>query len=151
MVKWFEELRAFADSMEICKYITRTGLLFPEPLVEMLNAVTGMEYKPGDAFKIGERIVNVERAFNVREGFSRKDDTLPRRFLEEPLSEGPSKGHVCDLEPMLDAYYKFRGWDVKTGLPTRTKLEELGLSEIAAELEKMGKLPSQGKACLKKK
>ena len=117
----------------------------------MLNAVTGMEYKPDDAFKIGERIVNVERAFNIREGFSRKDDTLPRRFLEEPLLEGPSKGHVCNLEPMLDDYYKVRGWDVKTGLPTRTKLEELGLSKIAGELEKMGKLPSQGKARLEKK
>ncbi len=151
MVKWFEELRAFADSMEICKYITRTGLLFPEPLVEMLNAVTGMEYEPDDAFKIGERIVNVERAFNVREGFSRKDDTLPKRFLEEPLMEGPSKGHVCDLEPMLDDYYKFRGWDVKTGLPTRAKLEELGLSEIALELQKMGKIPPEKKTRLEKK
>lgn len=142
MVKWFEELRAFADSMEICKYITRTGLIYPEPLVELLNAVTGENFVPGDAYKIGERIINVEKAFNVREGFTRKDDTLPKRFLKEPLSDGPSKGHVVNLEPMLDDYYRLRGWDVKTSLPTGAKLQELGLEEVAGELEKLGKSAS---------
>lgn len=142
MVKWFEELRAFADSMEICKYITRTGLIYSEPLVELLNAVTGEDFMPDDAYKIGERIVNVEKAFNVREGFTRKDDTLPKRFLKEPLPDGPSKGHVCDLEPMLDDYYRLRGWDVKTSLPIGAKLQELGLEEVAGELEKLGKLAS---------
>jgi len=142
MVKWFEELRAFADSMEICKYITRTGLIYPEPLTQLLNAVTGVNFSPDDAYKIGERIINVEKAFNTREGFARKDDTLPKRFLKEPLPFGPSKGHVCNLEPMLDDYYKLRGWDVKTSFPTRAKLEELGLKEIADELEKLDKIGS---------
>ena len=140
MVKWFEELRAFADSMEICKYITRTGLIFPEPLIEMLNAVTGLNFTEDDVYKIGERIINIEKAFNTREGFTRKDDTLPKRFLEEPLPDGPSKGHVVNLEPMLNDYYKCRGWNVKNSLSTRAKLEELGLKEVADELEKLGKL-----------
>jgi len=140
MVKWFEELRAFADSMEICKYITRTGLIFPGPLIEMLNAVTGLNFTEDDVYKIGERIINIEKAFNTREGFTRKDDNLPKRFLEEPLPDGPSKGHVVNLEPMLNDYYKCRGWNVENSLSTRAKLEELGLKEVADELEKLGKL-----------
>lgn len=142
MVKWFEELRAFSDSMEICKYVTRTGLIYPEPLIAMLNAVTGLDFTADDVYKIGERIINVEKAFNTREGFTRKDDTLPKRFLEEPLPDGPSKGHVCNLEPMLNDYYKLRGWNVENSLPTRAKLEELDLREVADELEKLGKLAS---------
>jgi len=73
--------------------------------------------------------VNLERLFIAREGITRQDDTLPRRFLEEPLPEGsgPSTGSVLELEPMLDEYYCARGWDVETGLPTKEKLEELGL------------------------
>jgi aldehyde:ferredoxin oxidoreductase len=67
--------------------------------------------------------------FNAREGLTREDDVLPRRFLEEPLPEGsgPSTGSVLELEPMLDEYYEVRGWDVETGLPTRETLERLGL------------------------
>jgi len=65
---------------------------------------------------------------------------LPERFTKEPMPSGPSKGHVCNLEPMLDDYYKLRGWDVTTGMPTREKLEELGLKEVADELERLGKL-----------
>ena len=60
-------------------------------------------------------------------GFSRKNDTLPERFLRESLSKGPSKGSVVDLEPMLDEYYEARGWDLQTGYPTAGKLRDLGL------------------------
>jgi len=75
--------------------------------------------------------VNLERLFIAREGITREDDTLPRRFLEEPLPEGSgsSTESVLELEPMLDEYYRARGWDVETGLPTREKLVELGLDE----------------------
>lgn len=76
-----------------------------------------------------ERVVNLERCFNAREGLTRKDDTLPGRFLKEPLGTecGPSAGSVVELEPMLDEYYEARGWDVRTGLPTASKLDSLGL------------------------
>jgi len=141
MVKWFEEVRAFTDSIEACKYITRTGLIWPEAQGQVLSAVTGLKLKTEDVLLIGERIVNVERAFNVKEGITRKDDNLPERFTKEPMPSGPSKGHVCNLEPMLDDYYKLRGWDVKTGIPTRENLEKLGLKDIADELERLGKLP----------
>jgi aldehyde:ferredoxin oxidoreductase len=130
MVKWYEELRAFEDSMEVCKFICRTELNFPGPLAEILNAVTGIGISESDVLPIGERIVNVERAFNVREGIRRRDDTLPRRFLKEPLPSGPAKGHVNKLEPMLDEYYELRGWDRKSGIPTSEKLEELELETL---------------------
>jgi aldehyde:ferredoxin oxidoreductase len=85
--------------------------------------------------RIGERIVNLERLFIAREGITREDDTLPARFLHEPLPEGsgPSTGSVLELEPMLDEYYRARGWDLETGLPTRDKLSELGLTEQGTE------------------
>ena len=83
-----------------------------------------------DFRKGGERIYNLARAFNVREGCRREHDTLPKRLLEEPLADGPAEGLVVDLEPLLDAYYSFRGWDPNTGIPTDEKLTALGLEEI---------------------
>jgi len=134
MVKWYEELRAFEDSCEVCKFIARTELNFPEPLAEIINAVTGIGITASDVLRTGERIINVERSFNVREGIRRSDDTLPRRFLEDPLASGSAKGHVCNLEPMLDDYYKVRGWDIETGIPTDKKLQELGLEDICSTM-----------------
>ena len=77
----------------------------------------------------------MERAFNARDGFDRKDDTLPPRFLQEPHPSGPVKGSVVELEQMLDDYYEERGWDVRTGKIKRKKLEEIGLTTVAEELE----------------
>ncbi|RJQ40837.1 MAG: aldehyde ferredoxin oxidoreductase, partial [Nitrospiraceae bacterium] len=67
--------------------------------------------------------------YNIREGFSHTDDTLPGRLLNEPVKNGPSRGHVVRLGPMLDDYYRFRGWD-QIGVPRREKLFELGLEGI---------------------
>jgi aldehyde:ferredoxin oxidoreductase len=121
--------------MEVCKFICRTDLNDPKPLSEILNAVTGIGITENDVLPIGERIVNVERAYNVREGIRRKDDTLPRRFLKEPLPSGSSKGHVHQLETMLNDYYDLRDWDRKTGIPTDKKFEELGLQDMIHEMQ----------------
>jgi len=139
-VKWLFDSRAVLDSLEFCVFMSR-GRLFTDfrPFAKALTSATGVQYNWKDLLKIGERICNLERAFNVREGMSRKDDILPERFLKEP-AEGGSRGSVVQLEPMLDDYYKARGWRVKTGIPTRVKLEELGLQDVADELEGMGKL-----------
>ncbi len=78
---------------------------------------------------IGERIWNLIRMFNVREGLTRKDDTIPYRIANDPLKGGKADGHVVtleDLNKMLDEYYKLRGWD-KEGRPTKEKLKELKL------------------------
>ena len=95
--------------------------------------------------KIGERIYNLERAFNIREGLTRKDDTLPDRMLKEPMPDGPAIGQVVNLERMLDDYYDIRQWDKDRGFPTRTKFMELGLSDVADELQAMGRLLRQSR------
>lgn len=79
--------------------------------------------------KIGERIWNLEKLFNLKSGFTRKDDTLPPRILKEPIKTGPSRGEIEELDKMLDDYYKVRGW-YKDSIPTKEKLEELELSEL---------------------
>ena len=94
-------------------------------------------YTSDDILKVGERINNLARAFNVREGLTRADDTLPDRLLEEPVPGGASKGHFIsrdELKQMLDEYYTARGWDVQTGSPTREKLTELNLGYVADQL-----------------
>lgn len=101
---------------------------------DLINAVAGMELSRQDLFMVAERIWNLERAFNVREGKSRAEDTLPRRFLEEPIPEGPSQGMVSspeELGEMLEEYYRLRGWDAATGIPSRAKLEALSLGWVA--------------------
>ncbi|MFC1994864.1 aldehyde ferredoxin oxidoreductase family protein [Chloroflexota bacterium] len=143
MVKWYEEVRAFENCMEICSFATRyypKESSLPKMLAKLFNAATGFNLSDKDVLHIGERIVNLERAFAAREGFTRKDDTLPTRFLTEPMPDGSAKGQVIHLEPMLDEYYRLRGWDIDSGLPTKEKLVELGLEEIADELEKTLKL-----------
>ncbi len=103
----------------------------------LMEAVTGLDFTPDEVMRVGERVNNLAKAFNVREGFTRADDTLPERLMTEPLKAGASKGHVItgeELDTMLDEYYSLRGWDVKTGTPTRAKLVELGLAYVADEL-----------------
>jgi len=132
VVKHFEEMAAIADSLGVCKNTyNNMEVLSWDETAELLHAGTGWDITGEEVQRIGERIVNLERLFIAREGITRRDDTLPKRFLEEPMPEGsgPSTGSVLELEPMLDEYYRARGWDVETGLPTREKLEELGLGE----------------------
>ena len=84
--------------------------------------------------KVGERIYNLERAFNVREGFRRKEDTLPKRMLTEPLKKGASEGHVVGQEVILDEYYDARGW-TRNGIPTSATLQSLGLGDVIKDME----------------
>ncbi len=134
VVKHFEEMAAISDATGVCKNTyNNMEVLDWDGTAELLNAAIGWDLDGEDVRRIGERIVNLERLFIAREGITRADDTLPRRFLEEPLGppDSPSAGAVVELELMLDEYYQARGWDVETGLPTRAKLEELGLDKEA--------------------
>ena len=110
------------------------GILTFNRASKVIEAATGLKLSPAEVRCVGERIVNLERAFIVREGIRRRDDSLPRRFREESLPEGASKDTVFDQEPMLDEYYKERGWDRETGIPTRTTLLRLGLTDAADDL-----------------
>jgi aldehyde:ferredoxin oxidoreductase len=130
VVKHFEEMAAVADSLEVCKNTyNNMEVLSWDQTAELLQAATGWDITGDDVQRIGERIVNLERLLIAREGITRQEDTLPIRFLQEPMPEGsgPSTGSVLELEAMLDEYYVARGWDQETGLPTRAKLRELDL------------------------
>lgn len=83
------------------------------------------------------------KSYTIRQGLSRKDDTWPDRFFNEPMPEGPTKGAILfrdEINRLLDEYYELRGWDKESGLPTKQKLIELGLRDVADDLIKRGKL-----------
>jgi aldehyde:ferredoxin oxidoreductase len=134
LVSYFEDWNAVIDALEPCKNIMQNmEILTFERASRVIEACTGLRLSPVEVRGVGERIINVERAFNVREGIRRRDDALPRRFREETLAEGASRGTVFDQEPMLDEYYEERGWDKETGIPYAKTLERLGLVEAARD------------------
>ena len=97
---------------------------------EMLSAITGTVPR-GDFMQVGERIYNLEKLFNYREGFTRADDVVPDRLFEEPLTIGDKKGAVLTREQfnaMMDDFYTRRGWDPETSKPKPEKLRSLGLA-----------------------
>jgi aldehyde:ferredoxin oxidoreductase len=128
LVKWSEEFSAVTDCLEICKMPGMGSNISMDDLAGIVTAITGVEFIEEELLRVGERIINLERLYNNKMGVDRKDDTIPERFQEEPISEGNSKGEVFDLNKMLDEYYQIRGWDEK-GFPTEAKLSELGLSK----------------------
>jgi len=118
-----QDQSAVEDSLVVCKFVGfALGLDFQ---VRFLQAVTGREYTIAELIKIGNRIYTLERLFNVREEISRKDDTLPERFLKEPLPGG----RIVPLESLLDEYYHVRQWD-ENGVPTGELLNNLNLSML---------------------
>ena len=125
LLKLFQDLTALIDSAGLCLFIT-FALGLPE-IAEQLRAATGVELSDEEFLQAGERIWNLERLFNLKAGFSKKDDVVPRRLLEEPMLAGPHKGRVLELDKMLPVYYEFRGWD-ENGIPTGEKLALLGIS-----------------------
>ena len=117
------------DALILC-YFVKFGITLKE-ILQMVNPCTGFEYKnPRELEQVGERITVLTRLFNTREGFSVKDDILPKRALAEPLPSGPAKGHVMELDKLRTEYYHLMGWD-ENGIPTEKRLVELGLKEIA--------------------
>jgi len=129
IVKDLEDALAVFDAVGVCKFMGMA--LMAEDITPIIASATGWNFDVADFRKAGERIYNLARLFNIREGCTRADDNLPKRLTEEPLADGPAKGLVVDLEPLLDAYYDFRGWDKVTGKPTPEVLKELGLNKLA--------------------
>ncbi|MBM4305467.1 MAG: aldehyde ferredoxin oxidoreductase family protein [Deltaproteobacteria bacterium] len=132
MVWWHELLNAVSDSLGFCRFLT----VFSSPhapqykqFSKLIALSTGLTITPKELKTIGERIYTLERMMLVRDGIFRKDDTLPRRYFEEPIPEGPAKGEVISREEfngMLDEYYRLHGWD-KNGIPRKETLRRLGL------------------------
>ena len=124
--KVFHDLTAVIDSIGLCVFST-FGLGLPD-YVDMYNAVCGDIYDADSLLEAGERVWNLEKLFNLREGIDSSHDTLPKRLLEEPVVNGPTEGHIHHLDKLLPEYYEVRGWDEK-GIPTEETLERLGLEE----------------------
>ena len=135
LIHFFEDWCAVIDSLELCKNIMQNMMLLEFPRAAFAYSITtGIKMTTEEIQRAGERITNLERMFGVREGISRKDDTLPRRFTETPLLEGDSAGTTIDLELMLDEYYETRGWNKTEGHPTHETLGKLGLNFAIQDL-----------------
>ncbi len=130
---WTERLCAVVDSLGICKFASKwlsPGLLGFDELAETFNAVTGMSKTGREIMVDGERIYTLEKLFNLREGISRKDDSVPDRY-HEPLKYGPYQGECINEEAfqtMLDEYYALSGLD-REGKPLPETLERLQLED----------------------
>lgn len=136
LVKDGEDFGAVVDSVGVCKSGGTFVMaeLYWSDIAAALEAAAGMEMPAERLKRIGERIYNLQRCYNVWHGITRADDRLPRRFSHEPSPSGNARGQVIDPEPMLDEYYRLRGWDPATGWPTAEKLRQLGLEEATRRL-----------------
>jgi aldehyde:ferredoxin oxidoreductase len=125
-----QDLSAVYNSLAVCMF---AGMgMQPSHMGMLLGIVAGQAHNAQTILQAGERIINLQRAFACREGISRKDDTLPKRLVT-PLPDGGAAGKAADLEFQLNEYYQLRGWD-DNGIPSKERLELLGLGEIAGDL-----------------
>ena len=146
-VFWQLKAKEIEDITGLCNYMgTYSGAraLEPEDYAELTSAAMGIELSKDQFMHIGQAAYNLEKAFNtIHAGFTRKDDYPPRRYMEEPVNEGPYAGFKCDREDfdrMLDRFYELHGWNISNGLQTHECLNALGLNDIAEQLDKAGKL-----------
>lgn len=126
--------RAFGNCFIICNFMPYDH----NQIVDIARAVTGWNASTFELMKVGERAVTMPRVFNIREGLTRELDRLPSRFFD-PFKSGPLEGTAIKREEMeraISSYYQMMGWDAGQGIPTRTKLNELGLGWVADELGK---------------
>jgi len=127
LVRIFQDETAALDSLVLCKFASFA--ISQIDYANLLSAATGIDYSVEEFLRCGERTWNLERMFNNKAGFSRKDDTLPGRFFETGGINKP------EFEKTLDEYYDLRGWD-KNGVPTEEKLGELGISQAIPGIKK---------------
>ena len=138
-VKMFTYLQyqwSFFDCLGACVHAFSPIRTFTmRDMITLLDAATGWEMSLWELMKAGERRVNMFRLFNLREGFTAKDDVIPERFFEEPIPEGPLKGQKVDraeFEAMKELYYQMMGWEGSTGVPLKAKRYELDLDWVEA-------------------
>jgi aldehyde:ferredoxin oxidoreductase len=133
LVRDMEDVYNLIDSFIVCKFSRGTYYRELEDMSKLYTLVTGIEMTPEELKKAGERINNVARLINIREGLTRKDDTLPYKVMHQPIvDEGPAKGAYVsqeELDLLLDDYYASRGW-TREGIPTTEKLKELGMDDL---------------------
>jgi len=135
LTAYFQDLFSIIDAAGLCVFVairytldTKNGYI-PTRVTEMINHATGSDYTSESLLEAANRVYTLERLFLTHAGFTRADDTLASRMME-PMPEGPLKGETFDLDRLLDDYYIVRGWDAN-GIPTREKLESLGIAHYA--------------------
>lgn len=137
LTKFNQDFAGLFDTVTFCEFpAIFVPEIFQQVMAEIISGASGWEFTAQDMWDVGERLNNLCRMFNIREGFSRKDDTLPKRLMTEPLKFGLSKGEFIspeDFNFMLDEYYEARGWD-RNGMPTPERLKLLGLEETISAL-----------------
>ena len=132
LTKWNQDTRSVTcDCATMCAFLLDMAVpaVACQNTADLVNAAAGTNFTSAEIEKIGERLNNIARLFNIGEGFTRKDDTFPKRIMTEPIKAGASKGQLIsqqNLDEMLDEYYAERGWD-KSGVPTPAKLKKLGI------------------------
>jgi aldehyde:ferredoxin oxidoreductase len=138
LVKDSENVYALIDSLIVCK--NAKGTLYKElaDMAKIYALVTGYEMTPEELSAAGERIITLARLINLREGLSRKDDTLPWKVMNQPIpDDGPAKGAMVtqdELDLLLDDYYQSRGWTLD-GIPTKSQLNKLGMEDLSSITE----------------
>jgi aldehyde:ferredoxin oxidoreductase len=148
MLKFSEDLVTIGDILGLCKFAFYRSATFPylykkgvHLATRFYNTCSGRSLTEKDLLRTGERIWNIEKAYNTRCGAGRSDDTIPDRFFEEPLKGGPNGGAVVEknkFDKILEEYYENRNFNPKTGLQTKKGLEALELKSIADDLESRG-------------
>ena len=133
MTAIMQDYAGLFNSLKLCQFVIMS--LKPTEALQCLNYVTGWNMDLTELLKAGERASNVKRMYNVRVGFTRKEDTLPQRILSEKFTEGGAAGYLPNLGKMLDEYYQYRKWS-NDGIPLPSKLRELGLNDEAVLIEK---------------
>jgi len=134
VVKIMQDWHDVLDSLILCKF----AFIPPAAVAAILSMVIGRYKTVKELVEAGERIYNLKRVINVKRGVTARDDTLPHRLLREPLKNGGAAGQVVELEKMLPKYYELRGWN-EDGVPSRERLIQLGLKDVAEELDLLRK------------
>ncbi|MDP3879801.1 MAG: aldehyde ferredoxin oxidoreductase C-terminal domain-containing protein [Dehalococcoidales bacterium] len=142
-----EEILAMTDMLGVCFFWTN---FFPYPpinsralMADLISAATGMDVDEAEATRMARRVINLTRAYNVREGISRKDDNIPKIFFQKAAEPPYHQFDQALLDKWLDRYYELKGWDER-GIPTAGILAELGLDGVRRELENRGILAAPG-------
>lgn len=130
IIAWSDDIFAVVDSLGICKFVTRgfnsPHLMGYEEFCDFVGAATGLEYTPASLRRVGRRVLDTERLINADFGLTRLDDTLPKRYFDEPMPARQTQGHHIDREQfqhMLDDYYTERNWDRDGRVPAETASE----------------------------
>ncbi|MBZ4687567.1 MAG: aldehyde:ferredoxin oxidoreductase [Clostridia bacterium] len=134
MTAIMQNLSSVFDSLKLCKFILYSGISLKD-IVEWVNLVTGWNVSITELLESGERLYNLKRLYNVREGITRKDDILPERLISQPRPTGGAENKLPPLVSMLDDYYSYRNW-TDEGIPSVEKINQLGLSEYNSIVKK---------------